>query len=188
MFYSVIIATPGMSMDNHYVKSLINTVKHLDDNNISWLWVNDYSSHVGQARQRVADQILDYTYNKVIWIDSDIDWTVEEFMRLYESEHDLIGGCYLSTGGHIAAQNLLGFSLTVNDLDGEVQNISSCGFGFLAMRYGILEKLDTPFHSLGNVLNEDVAFCLRAKEQLNVDTMLDTSIRLAHFKTVPLIP
>lgn len=188
MFYDVIIATPGEAIDSHYVKSLMNTVKYLDDSNISWLWINDFSSHVGQARQRVVDQILDHTYNKVIWIDSDIDWTIEEFMRLYESEHDLIGGCYLSTGGHIAAQDLLGFSLTVNDLDGEIQKVSSCGFGFLAMRYGILEKLDTPFHSLGSVLNEDVAFCLRAKEQLNVNIMLDTSIRLAHFKTVPLIP
>lgn len=187
-YFDVIIATPGLSLDNHYVMSLIETINYLNKNNISYKWINDFSSHVGEARQRVVDQLLNFTYNKVIWIDSDIDWSIDEFISIYNSSYPIVGGCYLSTNNNIAAQDLNGFSMVSDDLDGTIKEVFSCGFGFLAVEYGIFENIKNPFAQIDDALNEDIAFCARVKNEMNLPLMLDTSIRLAHFKVMPLIP
>jgi hypothetical protein len=186
--YDVVIATPGNLLDHHYVWSLTQTIKYLELNNITWLWASDYSSHVGEARQRVLDQISGVSYNKLFWIDSDIYWDVEDFMKLYSSDLDIVSGCYLTTAGVAAAQNLEGYSLPPEDILAGAKNIElqSCGFGFLCMKRGIIESLAYPFHPVNDILNEDVAFCLRARNELNLSIWLDTSVRVEHFKIMSL--
>lgn len=187
-YYDVVIATPGEVFDQHYVWSLINTVQYLERNNITWIWLNDYSSHVGEVRQRLVDQALELSYNKLFWIDSDVEWLVEDFIKLYESDHSIISGCYITTAFKVAAQNFNGSLIDPESiyLSNDIREVRSCGFGFLCLKYGVIESIDNPFIPIGPELNEDIAFCARAKNEINLPTMLDTSIKLMHYRTLPL--
>lgn len=186
--YDVVIATPGEKFDQHYVWSITQTIKYLEQNNISWIWLNDYSSHVGEVRQRLVDLVMDLSYNKLFWIDSDIYWNVEQFMKLYNSDYEIISGCYITTAGMVAAQNFDGSlihptALTFYD---EIEEVQSCGFGFVCMKSGVIESVSDPMTPYEGNLNEDISFCLRAKKEKGIPTMLDTSVRLDHFRTMSL--
>ena len=93
--YNVVIATPGFSMDAEYVKALMATCERLVDEGISFTFLSEYSSFVPHAREATAmggrelrydkKQIAGgrFTYDKIFWIDSDIVWTPEDFLKLY---------------------------------------------------------------------------------------------------------
>lgn len=187
-YYDVVIATPGETFDQHYVWSIINTTKFLNDSGISYIWLNDYSSHVGEVRQRLAEQASSLSYNKLFWIDSDIYWDVKDFIKLYNSNLDIVSGCYLTTAGVVAAQDLEGYSIPPEDIlsEDKIIQVRSTGFGFLCMKKNIIESLSNPFSPIDDIPNEDVAFCVRAKNELNISTWLDTSIKLEHFRTMSL--
>lgn len=186
--YDVVIATPGEWFNQHYVGAVIKTTKLLEKRGISSLWLNNYSSHIGEVRQRIIDDLEEISYNKVFWIDSDIYWNTDQFIRLYESHEDLISGCYITTAGVIAAQDFNGLSLDPNYVrfHRDMIEVQSVGFGFLCMKKGIVEQLDNPMMPMNDVLNEDIAFCMRVKSELGIPIMLDPTVKLDHFRTVPL--
>ena len=109
--FNVIIATPGRNMESEYVKSLVETITYLNNNNISYLYVNEYSSQVSAAREATAMgstmlNIFEHrplsgqvTYDKMFWIDSDISWTIDDFMNIYESDLDILSGVYINEKG-----------------------------------------------------------------------------------------
>lgn len=186
--YNVVIATPGEVFDQHYVWSIIHTTKYLNDHNISWIWLNDYSSHVGEVRQRLVDQARELSYDRLFWIDSDIYWNVEDFMKLYSSRAPIISGCYITTAGAVAAENFNNELISPIDIkyESRVLEVKSVGFGFICMNKGIIESIDNPFSPKNEILNEDVAFCARAKNELHLPILLDTSVKLEHFRTMSL--
>ena len=115
--YNVVLMTPGSSFVPGYVKSLVETTKVLNERGISYHLVSRYSSFVPTARELTAldcsshdfavTEIAQgrFTYDKLMWIDSDIEWTPEDFLRLYESELDIVSGLYvLDSAGTVAAQ------------------------------------------------------------------------------------
>jgi hypothetical protein len=54
------------------------------------------------------------------------------------------------------------------------------------MKSGIIESIKDPMKPYGEYLNEDISFCLRVKSKLNIKIMLDTTVRLDHFRTMSL--
>ena len=114
--YNVIIATPGMDMDGGYVRSLTETIAELNNRNISNIWIGDHFSIVNLAREFTLDagylldeNEIDYstkgpirdtvTYDKIFLIDSDISWTPDQFLKLYNSDKDVISGIYMTAMG-----------------------------------------------------------------------------------------
>jgi hypothetical protein len=186
--YDVVIATPGETFNQYYLWSLIDTIEYLNDNGISWRWANDYSSHVGEARQRLIDKLNTISYKKLFWIDSDISWQVKDFDKLLNSGRPMVSGCYITTAGVVAAQDTNGHSIPIDELESmsELHDIQSCGFGFLCIDEGIIEKIKDPMMPIDGHLNEDVSFCIRVKKQLGIQILLDTKVRVDHFRTVSL--
>ena len=102
----VLIATPGRSFHAEYVKSLIETTRELNKRGITYGFLNKYSSFAPSARELTATDSNvhnwhtrtigggKYTYRKIFWIDSDIEWTPEQFMKIYDSDLDIISGLY----------------------------------------------------------------------------------------------
>jgi len=94
--YDVVIATPGSQMESAYVVSLINTIKFLNQNGISWTFLSKANSNVSIAREwTILSPMTDspapiftgplngtITYNKIFMIDSDMYWEIEDFMSL----------------------------------------------------------------------------------------------------------
>lgn len=208
--YDILIATPGSSMEAGYVRSLSKTLDECNKRNISYLWLNGSSSLVHHARELTisGSEGLNLnpddtapvggkvTYNKIIWIDSDIVWEPEDFFKLYESEHDVIAGVYLLADG---------LTSSVHDDKGEIQGhrikwfnqpfqIRSTGFGFVAMKQGIFEKIERPWFKhidqkikrsdgteIIDSLGEDISWCVKAYHA-GINIYCDPSVTVGHSK------
>lgn len=196
-----------------YVKSLLDTTKVLNQNNLTWALSNDYVSNVADAREvtlsgNLTNNIFDsrplggvVTYDKLLWIDSDITWKPEDVLKLYYSDKDVVSGAYILGNGTVAAYPVMfGPPLTqeyVSGLKEEIE-IDGAGFGFLCFRAGIFENLSRPWFKMVSkphivdgievdlpIMGEDLSLCQRVKE-IGFKIWLDPSVKVDHHKTIKL--
>lgn len=211
--YDVLIATPGAKLEAQYVKSLVRTLAECDNRGITYKWLNAYSSLVHHARELTAtggegltlnpnhkgpvgDSV---TYNKIFWIDSDIEWEPKDFFKLYDSELDVVSGAYLLADGVTTTIQLGGGrgGLSREDAIAMVDTIKvqSVGFGFVAMSSGVFEGIQRPWFAhlaqgftndrgeqLYDSLGEDISWCIRAAEA-GFDIYFDPTVLVTHMKT-----
>lgn len=210
--HDVLIATPGASLNNEYVRSLMATIQWLNSNNISWQWLNAAGSLVGDAREMTlgGDRQLNIddrgplhdqcSYNKIFWIDSDIAWTVADFAKLYQSQHDIVSGAYLLANGTVSTIH------TSQHPDGiprkdilKLKNamaVDLVGFGFVAVKSGVFEQIQRPWFghlsrpvtdsagkNLFVTVGEDISWCMKA-QQAGFDIYFEPSVLVQHMKTL----
>lgn len=207
---NVLIATPGRSMESEYVKSLVDTILYLQAQGITYMFLNEYSSMVSSAREATAmgGTYLDLfnispvrgeiTYDKIFWIDSDIGWEITDFIKILKSEKEIISGLYFD-------QTMTPmFSVSSEDPTKEIdrilrsekeQEIYAAGFGFIAMKHGVFEKIKRPwfecvFETVKSEeeeffvpLGEDFSWCKKARES-GFKIYLDPTVSLSHYKKV----
>jgi hypothetical protein len=208
--YDVLIATPGRSFHAEYVTSLVDTLRELDKSNITYRLLNKYSSFVSSAREMTA---LDhngvdwktnevgagkYSYKKIIWIDSDIEWTSDDFLKLYNSDLDVISGLYQTDVFGTVAVNFPdneGRPMRVNKVEfllhDEPVEVGGVGFGFVAMKQGVFESMERPWFLIRRVkyddvdyptnVGEDYSWCLGAKKA-GYKIWVDPLIKVKHHK------
>jgi hypothetical protein len=206
--YDVLIVTPGNNLEALYVSSLVKTLIECNNKGLTYYWLNGRSSLVHHARELSVggDMILNpddigpmhdsVTYNKMIWIDSDIVWEPEDFFKLYEAEDEIVSGVYLLTDGttssvHDKNGEISGFMIKQNKEKFQVQSI---GFGFVAIKSGVFERLPRPWfmhfsqviknsrgEELVDSLGEDISFCVKA-HNANIPIYCDPSVTVGHVK------
>ena len=207
---NVIIATPGHSMMSVYVKSLLALTGKLNEKGISWAWSSEYSSHVADAREMtlngdnrnsITEQRPfkgEITYDKILWIDSDITFTPDDAMKLIESDKDIISGAYLLGSGEVTAYKKLleqGYIYDeVKEMTEPIQ-IKGCGFGFLAVKSGVFESLTRPWFQSAMItsddgftfplMGEDLSWCKRVTDA-GYEIWFDPTVRLTHNKMMKL--
>jgi hypothetical protein len=208
---NILIATPGRMMEAEYVKSLVATLTYLNKNNISYIYLNEYSSQVNAAREAttMGSRFLhawsteplhgEVTYDKMIWIDSDISWNVEDFMKLYESKFDIVSGLYFNEEGVPL------FTFEENDIYFDHKKLKhmqypfevfGVGFGFVGIKSGVFENtsrpwFETEFQKITNdegkemfiPWGEDYSWCIKAK-RAGYKIWIDPSIRVGHHKKI----
>lgn len=211
--YDVLIATPGAMMEAQYVKSLVETLAECDRRGISYKWLNGYSSLVHHARELTAsgtesktlnpNQVSpggdDITYNKIFWIDSDISWTPEQFFKIYDSEYDVTSGCYLLADGYTTTVHAWGTpgGIPAHEIVNMTNTfkVQSIGFGFVAMKRGVFEKIQRPWFSheyvkvgenldgtdIIDAVGEDVSWCIKAY-RAGIDIYFDPKVLVTHMK------
>jgi len=210
-FYDVLIATPGRMFHAEYVSSLMKTVNYCCNHGMRIGFLNKYSSFVPTARELTAIDRWDhnyesneiaegkYLYNKLFWIDSDIEWTPEDFMKLYDSKHDVISGLYaLDQAGTVAVglTTNRGSLRRVNKVEfllhDEPSEVGGVGFGFLCVKRGVFESIPRPWFLIGRMqwsednamrvnVGEDYSWCGRA-QQHGYKIMIDPSVKVKHHK------
>lgn len=198
-----------------YLRSLLETIAELSKRNLSWAFSNEYSSHVGDAREvtlngsrqmSIAEQRPfegKLTYDKLFWIDSDIAWAASDFFKLFESDKDAISGAYLLGNGEVTAyEQKLGRPYSYHDVlkMNEPVKVHSTGFGFLCVKQGIFESLTRPWFQSVEVtmtdaetgqdwsfpiMGEDVAWCERIS-RAGFELWFDPTVRVTHHKTMKL--
>lgn len=211
---NLMICTPGHSLMGSYVKSLLETANELNKRGITWGYTNEYSSHVGDSREMTLNcgPHMDafnsvpfggkITYDKMIWIDSDIAWSAEDVIKLYESEKDVIAGAYLFANGSVAAyKEKFGKGYSYEEVKNltEIEKVYSVGFGFVCVKQGVFESLSRPwFQSTEDfiqdpsgksvpfaIMGEDTSWCFRVN-QLGYEIYLDPSVQVTHHKMMKL--
>lgn len=206
---NLIIATPGHSLLAGYVKSLLGTLEVLAQENISVTFANAYASHVADAREitisgTTQNNILEskplmgaITYDKILWIDSDIMWEPKDVLRLYRSDKDIVTGAYLLADGSTAVHPKMFYPpFSYQDVQNktELEEIEGCGFGFIAVKHGVFENLPRPWFQSANsditidgtpynfnVIGEDLSWCIRVK-RLGYKIWFDPSVKVTHHK------
>lgn len=175
--YNIVIATPGFSMKAEYVQSLVNTTEWMNNNNLSYIYLNKYSSFVPSARELTATNTYshnwhtkeigsgEFTYDKIFWIDSDIEWGVEDFARLWRWDLDIVSGLYQTGPEGTVAVNFPdaeGRPTKVNKVEFLLHDapvpVGGVGFGFVAMKRGVFERMDRPWFLVRRIKWEDVEF------------------------------
>jgi hypothetical protein len=216
-YFDILICTPGPVMESEYVKSLVETLSECDKRKITYKFLNAHSSLVHHARELTISggQGLDLNpndngpmgdkvmYNKIFWIDSDIAWEPWQFFKIYESEYDVMSGAYLlsdslttsvhawGSPGGIPKKEILTMSSPLK--------VQSIGFGFVAIKYGVFEKLERPWfkHYLQGIqrddgtiiedsLGEDISWCINAYKA-GIDIYFDPKVLVKHIKKFPII-
>ena len=210
--FDVLIATPGENMVSAYVQALVDTTRVLNEKGISYQLLTKSGSFVPSTRELTATDTFShnwetreiasgkYTYNKIIWIDSDIEWTPEDFLKLYYSDLDIISGLYQTNPNGTVAVNLtdsLGRPTLVNKVhfllwDVPVE-VGGVGFGFVAMKSGVFEKMNRPWFKIREVqwddvdfkvnMGEDYSWCEGAKEA-GFKIWVDPLVKLKHHKEI----
>lgn len=208
---NILICTPGRNMEAEYVRSLVDTIQYLNSNNISFMYLNQYSSQVSAAREATAmgSRLLSafetkpvsgqVTYDKMIWIDSDISWSIENFIKLYESKYDITSGLYFNEEGvplFSFDEEQIYYDPSQLKHKAYPFEIFAAGFGFIAMKSGVFENLPRPwfeavFQRIENdegremfiPWGEDYSWCKKAHDA-GFKIYLDPSIKVNHHKKV----
>lgn len=214
--FNVVICTPGPNMVPAYVRSLLKTTYYLTQRGMTWNFMTEYSSHVADAREKTLggtgfnnkDQRRpgdgQFTYDKIFWIDSDIEWEPEDFFRLLESEKQVISGVYQMESEEVTVYPVpLGPPLHKNDILKMKAPFTTrgVGFGFLAVASGVFERLERPWFSSTHVviqnpqtgemeykfplMGEDTSWCEKVY-QMGIDIWVDPLVRVGHQKTIRL--
>jgi hypothetical protein len=213
--YNVLICTPGHSMESEYVKSLVETIKILDKEGITWKYLSEYSSSVTGAREAtiMGSLFLDafndkpvrgeVEYDKIFWIDSDISWYPKDFFKIYQSEKDITSGVYINSQG-VPMFTQLEKDINTQAVEmchyEEKFEVSAVGFGFVCMKSGIFENIKRPwfetvYQEIENEektkkikipFGEDFSWCHRARFE-GYSIYVDPKVKVAHNKKIPLI-
>ena len=207
---NVVIATPGHSMMASYVQSLLALTDRLNREKITWAWSSQYSSMVSDAREMTlnGDNQNDIheqrpfkgqiTYDKILWIDSDITFTPDDAIKLIKSDKDIVSGAYLLATGEVTAYpKLLGLGYTYDAVKKmtELTQIAGCGFGFIAVKSGVFESLTRPWFQAAWIktddgiefpmMGEDLSWCKRVTDN-GYEIWFDPTVKVTHHKMMKL--
>ena len=194
-------------MDAEYVKALMATCERLVDEGVSFTFLSEYSSFVPHAREATAmggrelrydkKQIAGgrFTYDKIFWIDSDIVWTPEDFLKLYFANLDIVSGLYLlDDEKSVPVQVVDGFvrleKANVKFLEKTFQ-AGAVGFGFVCIKSGVFESMPRPWFKLARLnrgderpelmVGEDFSWCYSAIEN-GFKIWVDATVQVTHRK------
>ena len=212
--FNVLIATPGHSMTQAYVRSLAKTIYYFDKNNISWNYLTEYSSLVADAREKTIGGTAyqdptdsrpgqgTYTYDRIMWIDSDIEWEPEDIFQLMSHDYDVVSGCYMLANEEVTAYpKVLRGGMTKEQILSKKKpfEVRGVGFGFLMVKQGIFEKIKRPWFSQISVyieneetgekeekfplMGEDLSWCEKV-HRMGIPIMVDPLVRVTHHKYV----
>lgn len=213
----IVFCLPGKEYSGDFLSSWTGMIHHCVKKGHTMYISQKYTSNVYYVRsmclgadvrrgehQKPFDGKIDYDY--IMWIDSDIIFTPENFDKLLSNDVDICGGVYLMENGKQFAvvkdwdeeyfkKNGTFEFLTPNDISKSprLMEVSYTGFGFLLIKRGVFEQIKYPwfgpkFSKMGDCYDfasEDVSFCMRAKEA-GFKIHIDPTIWIRHEKKIRL--
>ena len=191
---NIIVLTPTTDgkLETAYVSSLVNTIFlcQKEGINVSYM-TNDYEPTLPHSRNVLFKRAIYQKPDAVVWIDSDISWHPNDFLKLVISEHDVIGGTYRKK------QNKEEYVASFYKLDpGPVSEVESLGLGFLKMSnkainaiWSLSKRYSADYEGFrdvfemeiknGQIYTEDTLLSNKLRE-LGIKTYLDKTITCNH--------
>jgi hypothetical protein len=209
--FNIVFATPGRMFHAEYVRSMMKTTPVLRDGGLTYTFLNKYSSFIPTARELTAIDRWDhnyesneiaegrFSYDKIIWIDSDIEWEPHHVIQLYKSPLDIVSGLYaLDPTGKVAVNypDDSGVPKSVNKVEfilhEEPLEVGGVGFGFLAVKSGVFESIPRPWFLIARLqwssesemrvnVGEDYSWCANAQRS-GYKIYVDPKVAVKHHK------
>jgi hypothetical protein len=186
----------------------------LNSKGLTYKFLNKQSSFIPSGRELTAlDQYENdwktrsvgsglYTYGKIIWIDSDVQWEVEDFIRIFESELDVVSGLYATHPNGTVACSV--FHPDYEEpkpakthesfffMQDEPVEVFGVGFGFVAIKSGVFENMDRPWFKIEHIIwdkeldfatnvGEDYSWCMNARRN-GYKIFVDPTVKVLHHK------
>jgi len=211
-----VICLPGENFSSSFLTSWSNSIVYMMQNNFSFIFCNYYTPIVSSTRNwlikcfpgkyenenKFTTNTLPFenkiNYKKIIFIDDDIVWSVEDFSKILLSDKDIVGGFYLIDNNN---NNIIDFlasqkqneNMPENDIFNKTEliELKKIGFGFIGIKSGVFETIKFPwFHTetfidkdsnITKTLSEDYYFCKKAIES-GYKIYGDPTIKVKHEK------
>jgi hypothetical protein len=199
---SVLIGMPvNGSINSRTVMSLVRTVNDCAKINVK-LEVEFITgcSVVTMARSRVVDSFLKTDYSRLFWIDSDIAWRPEDFLRLLALTEvvDVVGALYPMKSNDVIVPTAFSRRNEYDMNKYGLLHANGLGLGFCVMKREVVEKVAATKPKVidrlgatemadvfrldtfkGYFRGEDMAFFADIRE-LGVDVWVDPTVRVQH--------
>lgn len=135
-------------------------------------------------------------YDYLMLIDSDMVFTIDDFMMLLGDNKDVVSGIYKNslrelTCGYYNRETGESTTLKEKDIEGNLIEVAWTGLGFMLIKKGVIESLGYPWfrpqmfrkNGFTKMIYEDLGFCLRLKKK-GYNIYVDTKVKLGHEKKV----
>ena len=199
---SFLIATPcyGRMLTQSYFESSLRLCYELERKGIphDWLMTGN-ESLITRARDTSAAEFLKSEFERLLFIDADIEYKVSDVIRLWNLDADIAVGAYRvkKVDSHLTVWK--DGKLTDLDQFTEPMEVDFAGTGFMMVKRAVFEKLketvpeyiegqkggqcwgffQDPIKSMVH-LSEDYFFCETAREN-GFKVICDPKIRLKHW-------
>lgn len=221
-YVDVIILVPGKSFSQDFIFCWTETIKFLYDAKLTYYYSFNYSPIISelrntmvgqdpacvnpeaQGRMSVIPSKIPFSgklrAQKVIFIDSDMIWSLEDFRKLLYSDENVISGIYCfsdiaSSSSIVELENNTAMLATeIITERTEPFPIIGGGLGFTAVKFEVLENITYPWFSHTEEIRtdangkpfyyregEDFSFFRKAKEA-GYQPMADPTILVGHEK------
>lgn len=193
-------------------KETSESIEKLLDSDVSSVWailegavIDDLRNDlVNDCQGDLVYQIIDQPFTHYLFVDSDIQFEVDDVMKLLSRDCDIVAGAYqmrnfpegaVCGGGFVmdGVDGAIGGLNLINPEDCvDLMEVDWCGAGFLLVKKEVFEKCAYPwFHRfLINKMGtdglmhrrqagEDIGFCLNAKHH-GFKVMLDHTTKVKH--------
>jgi len=215
----LVILQPGAEFSQQFVSSLLRTVCELIKNNKSFYIKDAHSSMLPDLRNRLIGSGpgvqtisgIPFAFDelkpkKIFFLDSDMAWNPDDFLKFVDSDEDIITGWYMRPDGSTVVMNKSDKlehayeMIPADKLKAETKliEVDSNGMGFVCVKYEVLEKIGYPWFQFfqAPALNEeakifppqcgeDLWFFKRAQEE-GYKVMVDPTVQPSHIKSIPL--
>jgi hypothetical protein len=216
MSKKIIFCIPGNNFSVKFLRCWTNLLRELDKTDYEWDYTFHYNPEVHMARNEILGGLNrspvgmipwmgQRPYDYIMWIDSDIIFTPDDFFKLLEHNDPIVSGLYYRQEGStmddvpykFACANLEERHLTLTDVEGKTELIEVLGngLGFMLVKNGVFEQVGYPwfepkgvsFMENGNehkaFYSEDMAFQMEARSK-GYRSYVDPRIIVGHEKSV----
>ena len=182
---------PGNNFSNWFLENwtdLINTIPK----GVEWKLFNVSDSNVYLVRHFLLEKAKKYNPDYYMWIDSDTNFSPDDFWKLFEFDKHIMSGLYSNwpiddTGELVFQCTRFGdkkwlTSKDIKNIDNPI-HVNGNGMGWMLIKKEVFEKVENPFapFEIDNVMGETGIFANRAKK-LGFKTYIHPKIIVGHEK------
>ncbi len=188
----IAFCTPGSNFSGWFLENWTKLIQSLPTD-VEWRLFRNYNPNVHVVRNQVLERARMYRPDYYMWIDSDINFTPNDFYKLLvHAEKDfvsIISGIYVMKTTYpyndFACGKLEGGTLNRDDIKGQSDliEVKANGLGWMLVKGEVFEHdgLEQPFTQDEHGTGEDALFQIRAKE-LGYRSYIDPSLIVGHEK------
>ena len=192
---NLLIAVPTTDyLHAGFVKSLMDLSFRLHRDGVAHEIALEAGTLVYLARNRLANKAINEGFDRVLWLDSDMVFQPDIVDALEFCEKPFVCGAFQSRRPPYSSCVFKDIRLKslerVKEYGLRPFQVDGCGFACVLMKTEVLEavsrkhgKCFTPMEDYG----EDLAFCIRAKEQ-GYEIWCDPTARVGHIAHIPIWP